>query len=772
MGRASRPPRCRAGSWTRTGARWPTRVELRHAGTGAVWTTTSGVDGHFYLPNVRPGAPYTLEVARIGYRTATREEMRLRIGQTLEVEVRLTDEAVPLPELAVEIEADPAFDPSRMGAAARVDEPTLERVPTLTRDFVEFARLSPLVKLDEDGVSVAGANFRFNNIQVDGALNQDVFGLSPSGVAGGQAQGRVIPLGAIQELEVLIAPYDVRQSGFTGGVVNAVTRSGTNAWEGSAIGFARDESFVGDLVVDGVSRKPAELENLYAGFTLGGPLAKDRLHVFAAGEIERRRRPPDGFHVGIDDPVRTKLSPDSLARLEQLLEGYGVEAGSAAPFTLENDLANLFARIDVRLDDRNSAMLRYNYAGADDDPPPNRLPGEAYELSSNATTIESRNHSVVGQWLSAWSPSLSNELLLNVQFLRDIERPLSEYPRIEVDIASLSGENILQRRVRAGANFFAQRSELDQDILQLSNALTWAAGRHRLRFGGAYERFAIRRLYQPGSLGSYRFGSLDSLAANLPSRYDLRVPLSEGDPSVRFTVSQLAGFVQDEWRVGERLNVRFGVRVDVPRIGRSPAFNPGVAEDFGIDTSELPSGNPLFSPRGGFNLRLGEETQIRGGAGLFAGRPAFAWVANAFENTGLEAAFLTCENEIRNDVPVQVAPPFDPASAPPTQCLDGSRPLTPLVNVFDPDFRFPQDFKASVAIDQRLPLGFLGTLEAIYAHAVHQIFLDNLNLGDPVPEEEILHANGFTDGFAYGTRTPFGYRSRSTPWEASTPTGR
>ena len=191
------------------------RVEFRHTDTGAMYATVSDGAGRFSLANLRPGGPYTLEVTRIGLSPVVREGLTLSAGQRLRLDVELSETAIALPELSVRVETEPEFDPTRMGTTTVVNRSTLETLPTISRDFTEFARLSPLVAMDEMGTSVAGSNIRFNNIQVDGALNQDVFGLSPTGVAGGQARGRVVPLAAIEELQVLTAPYDVRQSGFT-----------------------------------------------------------------------------------------------------------------------------------------------------------------------------------------------------------------------------------------------------------------------------------------------------------------------------------------------------------------------------------------------------------------------------------------------------------------------------------------------------------------------------------------------------------------------------
>ena len=728
------------------------RVELRDERTGAVSVTLTGPNGRYYLPNLRPGGPYRLRLNRLGYATIDRGKIRLELGQLFRADFLLAEEAVALPEIEVEVRPDPDFGPSRMGVATLIDEEMVERLPTLTRNFVEFASLSPLAKVSDDGVSIAGANFRFNNIQVDGAMNQDVFGLSPSGVAGGRGNGRIVPLEAIEQLQVLIAPYDVRQSGFTGGLLNAVTRTGTNEWKGAAFGYYRAEGLVGDLEVDGVSARPDDLDNLFLGATLGGPIVRDRVHLFAAAEFERRRQPPSGFHVGRDDPIRTQLSPDSVDRFERILTGYGAAPGEAGVYTLENNLANVFARVDFQIGERHKGLLRYNYAGVRDDPPANRLPGDAYEFSSGGTETETNNHSAIFQLLSNLSSRLSNDFLVNLQFIRDRERALTDYARVELEVTSQVEEETFTQRLRAGANLFAHASELDQDVLQITNNLTWAIGRNRLLAGASLERYGIRRRFLPGSLGSYRFASLADLEANRPSRYDVLVPTGEASPDASFSVLQWAAYVQDELSVGDWLTLRLGIRVDVPTLPDEPAFNPAVEEDFGLSTSRMPSANPLVSPRFGFNIRLGSEggTQIRGGAGLFTGRPPFAWLANAYLNTGLSTVAVTCEGDN--------APGFDPTAPAPTACLDGTGAEAglPTVNVFDPDFRFPQDFKLSLGIDQRLPLGFVGSVDAVYSKAVHQIFMEELNLQGRVPADQRIDENGYTDGFGFGTRESFG----------------
>jgi hypothetical protein len=728
-------------------------VELRDISTGLTVTTMTADDGRYNLPNLRPGGPYAVSVRALGFAEATREVLYLAIGQTLRLDFELTTEPIELEGLQVEVRPDPVFDPGHMGAETVIDKETVTKLPSLSRDFTEFAVLSPHVKVDDERISVAGQNDRFNAIQIDGALSQDVFGLESS-LPGGQANAKPIPLDAIEQYEVLVAPFDIRQSGFTGGVLNAVTRSGTNRWRGSAFGFYRDENFIGNLTVDDVSQKPKTLENYLFGLTFGGTLQTDRVHLFAAAELERRRSPTIGFNLGTDDPVRASLSPDSAQRYVDILgDVYGLDAGDYTVVTLPNDLGNVFARLDVQLDPANRFVLRHNFVSARNEPGPNREPYDAYELSSYATTVDHKSNSTVFQLLSRLSPKLSNEFLGNFQMISDRVDPLSTYPRVEVDITSDLDGFELTRRVRSGAELDAQANALDQDIIQVSDNLTAAVGRGQILFGVSGEYFRIRRLFLPGSLGAYQFNSLADLEANLPARYDIVVPSSNvGDPAVRFSVLQLAAYAQrEETALDERLTLRYGIRADFPLILDQPRANPEVEQVFGLRTDRMPAASPLFSWRVGFNWRLGAErrTQLRGGVGTFTGRPPFVWLSNAYANTGLQSVSLTCLGAN--------APGLDPSGPPPLQCLDGSGPETagtPTINLFDPDFRFPQDLKISLGLDQDLPLGLVGSVEWLYTKAMNQIALEDLNIGERVADPQ--HEDGYSDGFGYQLRYQYG----------------
>ena len=720
-------------------------ITLEHTGTGATNTALTTPDGRYSLRGLRPGGPYTMTVTRIGFGNRTREDIELLLGRFTNLDVTLLPEAVQIEGIEIEVRQDIEFDPGRIGISTLVTAEIIEELPTLSRNFVDFAALSPLSRVSEEGVSVAGANFRFNTLNVDGALNQDVFGLSTENVAGGRAGGRVIPLDAVEQFQVLVAPFDVRQSGFTGGAMNAVTKSGTNEFETSAFGFHRSDALLGELVIDDVATVP-ELSTAHGGFTMGGPIRRDRAHFFVAGEWERVREPPNGFHLGEADAFRLSLVADSVARMQSLLEGHGADAGTAGSLTLENTIVNLFTRFDWEMGERHDAMLRYSFASADDDPDPNRLPGDLYELSSSGAEIRSRSHSGVFQLFSSFSGGVSNEFAANIQHLDDAETARSTFPQVEVTLDGTVGEFRVRRDVRSGASYFSQDNGLKQLVVQLSNNLSRDVGRHSLLFGASGTWFNFDRRYVPGALGSYRFRSLRALTLNRPDRYEVTIPLTEDGSNPGFGVSEYSLYAQDEWAANERLTLRGGIRFDMPVFHGQPSWNRELHSEFGIDTAELPGRNSTFSLRAGFNWRPMEGSQLRAGAGVFTGRPAYAWLANAFQNNGIAVRTLVCRGN--------AAPALAPGQTPPTHCAVGPGESQPIVNYFDPEFRFPQDLRTMVALDQRLPGGVVLSGSLLYNIVLSQIFIQNDNLVAEPGEGGPLQ--GFTNGFGFGVREVFG----------------
>ena len=270
-------------------------VEIRHEGTGATKSALTNEDGRFLILLLSPGGPYTITVNHIGFAQERREGVMLQVGEAYRVDVELRDQAIELPGIEVAVDRAPIFDPNQVGPVTRLTERMLEAMPIVSRDVMDLAVLSSLVKTTEGGgFSVAGQNDRYNALLVDGLLSKDMFGLTSGGVPGGQAGAKLVPLDAVSQFEVLVAPFDVRLSGFTGGVMNAVTRSGTNDWRVRFGGVHRNEALMGDLSLPTGPVEASGVDRSLLAFSVGGPVIHDALHFFVAGEFERRRQPPNG----------------------------------------------------------------------------------------------------------------------------------------------------------------------------------------------------------------------------------------------------------------------------------------------------------------------------------------------------------------------------------------------------------------------------------------------------------------------------------------------
>ena len=500
---------------------------------------------------------------------------------------------------------------------------------------------------------------------------------------------------------------------------------------------------MGELVVDDVPTRP-ELSAAHGGFTIGGPIRRDEAHFFVAGEWEETRQPPIGYHIGESDAFRLALAADSAERLISLLESFGADAGTAGSFGLDNRIVNLFARLDWKLAPHHDAMFRYSFAAADDDADPNRLPGDAYELSSNGTSIRSRNHSAVLRLVSSLGNRLSNELSANLQIMTDDETAASDFPQVDVTVYSTVGDHWVTRDVRAGADFFAQENGLRQRIVQLTNNLSRDLADHQLLAGASGTWFSFDRRFVPGALGSYEFESLEALARNTPSRYEVTIPVTEQGAAPEFGVFEASVYGQDEWEAHDRLTLRLGARLDMPFFAGRPEPNPALEEELGIDVSQLPDKRFSYSIRAGFNWRPRDGTQLRAGAGIFTGRPAYSWLANAFQNNGLALATIICRGVD--------APALDPSEPAPSECASGEGdPSPPIINYFDPEFRFPQDLRSLAVLDQRLPGGVVLSISWMENRALRQIHITNENLAEPDTTGGSA-ARGNTRGFGWGGR--------------------
>jgi hypothetical protein len=716
------------------------QVTVTNTEMGTRKTAITNDAGRYYVANLPSGGPYTVDVALIGYRVEQRTGINLTLGRTEGASFVLTESAVELDPLVVVAESNPLLSPTRTGTSTTLDEGRIQAQANINRDIVNFALLDSRVQVTEGGPSIAGQNNRYNNIQIDGAVNNDVFGLADSGIPGGQVGAKSISLEAVQEFQVLTAPYDVRYSGFSGGLLNAVTKSGTNTTSGSVFGFFTNENLQGSLTVDDETVDKDPFKNTQFGFTLGGPISRDKIHYFVGGEFQIYNGPTTGFGVDPLGPptqpgaASRGIDPDSAQRLIDIMgDTYGVsaeEVGTSDNVTLDNPRTNLFARVDFQLSDNHRLVIRDNYAKNRADRPPFRA-SFFYGYTSQNQDFTNTTNTLVAQLFSTFGGEWSNELLFNWGIVRDLRDPIVDYAQIEVD--NDSGE-LGSNTLVIGAEEFSQANSLDQDFFQLTDNLSRSWGAHRMTFGANVEYFKFDNLFFPASIGVYQFDSLADLENGVVGAYEVNtLNPAITDPAAKFGVWQPGFYAQDEWAINQNWNLQLGLRVDIPIMADKPPANPAFESAFGISTTEVPSGNILWQPRVGFNWQSGAQrmTQVRGGAGLFSGRPPYVWLSNNYTNTGGQQVKLFCDTDN--------APAFNRGNypgSPPQQCTDGTTAAQsglPVVNIWDPNTRFPLEGKLNLAVDQVLPAGFVVTGEVLYTKAVQQLFFEEFN----IPSEQI-----------------------------------
>jgi hypothetical protein len=736
-------------------------VRVRHGPTGAARSVLTGPDGSFVVLLLQPGGPYELTASLIGFADATRSEIHLAIGETFTAPIELQPTAVPVAGVSVDVARGDLVSRRRVGPVTLLDEPVLGSLPIPTRDVMDLAVVSTLVHTSAGGgFSVAGQNDRYNSLLVDGLHAGDAFGLTPSGVPGAQAGARLLPLDAVAQYEILVAPYDARLSGFAGGVLNAVTRTGTNDFTLHAFALGRDAALTGDLTLPSGPARASGIRRELVGLSAGGPLARDRIHWFLAGEVERRTRSPVGYNSGKDDAALVGITPETLELFKSLFDpGHGVDTGEFGPYALHQDLANLFARVDWSFVGGSRLTVRTVFARAANDESPNRTPFEPYGFSSNAVFRTSTHGLLSAQLLTDLGDGGGNELDLSLQRTTDRTTAAGDFPQVEAVLTSPFFSQSANRPIRVGAQFYAQGNDLEQTSARLTNTLTRVRGRSTVTLGASAAWHGIRQQYLPGEMGEYYFATWADVLDNAPLRYQRTVLLDGQSPHVAFDVAELGAFAQDQIEL-DAFTLRFGLRLDAPYVLDRPGRNEDVAATFGRNTGQVPSGAILLSPRIGLNWQSGGvlRTQVRAGAGLFTGQLPYVWLANAFHDTGLRSEVRACFGRWNgfNPTTSNVAPPFDPRDPAPT-CLNGPPTVARTVTVFDEDFHYPQYAKVSLAADRELTPSLAASVEVIFGTAIHQVALRELNIARQDTALGPLRGYGGTDRLHYGAASAQGF---------------
>ena len=658
-----------------------------HVPTGNRYTSITQADGRFRIPNVRVGGPYTIVTAQ-GFQTARREEVQVPLGADVNIDLEARLEAIT-ETIEVMGSIDELINPNH-GAGSTVSSAQIESLPSVQRSLQDFARTNPYFNVDAGDasatrVTVAGRNNRFNTIQIDGAVNNDLFGLADTGTPGGQADTQPISLDAIQQLQLVVSPYDVRQAGFTGGGINAVTRSGTNDWHGSAYGTSRDESMVGELN----GREVSSFDQEQLGLWVAGPIVRDKAFFFVSGEMNSRDK-PTGFSA--DGNATNQFRNPALATAvgDVLRTTYGYDPGGLGEFVFATESDLLLGKLDWIVAPNHFFTFRHNYVDAAAD----RIEGAqstasgVFSYPDHYYDFGSETNSTVVQLNSTFGSNLFNEARVGVQTIKDKRATGPLFPHVEV---TQDGS-----RVNAGVNRFSQANALDQDILEITDNVTWLRGNHSYTFGHPQ-----RAVHLPEPVLS------TPLAASTPSP---RWPTSRpGSPPVSRSASRTrAGMTSNSTsRSTASMPVTSGgsTRGSPCPTACGWTCRPSPTRPAATHCSTRHSESTRAMPRTGWcsGSRASESTgasdrrrqqQLRGGVGIFAGRTPYVWMSNAYANTGVEFSIPERHRDARRRSSIRHSRRRNPA-----------RRSLPRLDAIDPDFEFPRVLRTTLAYDRRLPWG-------------------------------------------------------------------
>ena len=711
-----------------------------HEPTGSRYGGSTRADGRYNIVNMRVGGPYKITVSFVGYKNAVQSGIVLTLAQELRQNFKLEVNQSQLEEVKVVASRSSIINSGRTGAATTVGNNQITTLPTLNRSLGDFARLDPRA----NGLNFAGRNALYNNITVDGAFFNNAFALSST--IGGQAGASPISVDAIDQFQVLIAPYDVRQGMATGANINVVTKSGTNNWSGSGYYFGSDQGFVGNKIGD-VTNQYGTFARGQIGARIGGALIKDKLFVFGSFEQETQTEPGSNFvatRTG-SEPNKSIAKAADLDRLKDfLISKFKYNPGAYENWNKEKYSQKVNLRLDWNISDKHKFNVKYNYLRSYADINPSnsgslsggRSPSAAVlPFQGSLYRINNNLDSYIAELNSTFSSSVANNLTVGYTQMRDFRQsPVNDNPFPTVDI----GNNDLNELTAFGYEPFSANNILNSDIFQIADNLTIYKGKHVYTLGLAYETNSFMNGFAPNYYGGYQFKSIDDFinSANgdtkvIPARYQQQWSNYSTFPFAEMKGNTFSLYGQDEITAAKGLKLTFGLRADATSF---PSFDepkytntyvPSLTFRDGVKltTNKFPETTVLWSPRFGFNwdVKDDKQTQIRGGVGVFSGRVPYVWLSNQLSNNGVLFGSENIQNPTNR--------PFNPDVNAYRPAI--TLPLTPTaynLAVTDPNFKFSQVFRTNLALDKNLGDGWILGLEGIYTKDINAVYLENVNL--------------------------------------------
>ncbi|TWI96670.1 carboxypeptidase family protein [Mucilaginibacter frigoritolerans] len=756
-------------------------VTITHLPTGTVYSTVTRADGRYNLPNLRVGGPYTFKITFIGYKDFILENISLSIGQDQKIDSKLEDNSTNLKEVVITGSGGKVINENRTGASETINRQQIDALPTLNRSLSDFTKLTP----SANGLSFGGRSNLFNNLTVDGALFNNSFGLATT--LGGQTNSQPISLDAIDQIQVDIAPFDVRQGNFTGAGINTVVKSGTNTFKGTIYDYVRSVDLTGyDAGPTSVAKTPFSYRQ--TGVSLGGPIIKNKLFLFVSGEEERISQPATTYVAsapGVSGATVSQASAATLNQIASYLESkYNYNPGPYQGYNFDTYSNKATVKLDWNIDKNNTLSAKYFYLKSYGDHPisnsgitnSNGTTSVGYGTTRDASSTSLpfygsgyriNNNFNIGiiELDTRVSDNMSNRLTAGYSALRDFRTFLGNsgsMPLVDIGNGTSAADgtvitpasNVL---TSFGSELYTANNILYTNIFQFSDDYTIYAGKHEITIGTSDQIQSYKNGFAPDYNGLYTYNSASDFLNGLPAAaYTTRNSALPGGafPFAKIKASIYSLYVQDKYHVTDDFRLTYGLRADYDAFPTSLPQNPNVEniqfqQGITVNPSVLPKNRVQLSPRVGFNWDVNgdKQTQVRGGSGLFAGTVPFVWISNQASNNGVLFGSYTIVKGAATNTSAQNAELiFNPN-------VNANRPTGTVqantsyeLDITDPKLKYPKIWRTNLAVDQRLPGGVVATIEGAYTKDINAIYTENLVLSNgyttiPGPEGQIRYTS-------------------------------